>query len=172
MKVVMRKYPEWFGPYQLIDTLFPRMEEDKRADLAERYANSRIGMWHTDLAEKYIEWKGNRRIKVHIDPWDTWSMDGTLAHIILPMLIKLRDDKQGAPFTDDEDVPEQLRSSTAPPLKNEWDTDDYFFARWDWIMGEMIYAFEAKLKDEGIARNERMVNGFKLFGKYYQGLWD
>jgi hypothetical protein len=99
-------------------------------------------------------------------------MDSTLAHIILPMLKELREVKHGAPFTDDEDVPEQLRACNAPPLKNEWDTDDYFFARWDWIMGEMIYAFDAKLNHGCLLRDERMDHGFKLFGKYYQGLWD
>ena len=172
MKVVIKKYPTWFGPYQLIDAVLPFVNEDKRSDLAERYANSRIGMWHTDLAEKYLNWAGNRRIKVHIDPWDTWGMDSTLANVILPMLIKLREDKQGSPYTDDEDVPEQLRACNAPPLENAWDTDEYFFDRWDWIMGEMIYAFDAKLNHDCFTRDERMANGFRLFGKYYQALWD
>jgi len=172
MKVVIKKYPTWFGPYQLIDTVLPFVNEDKRSDLAEKYADSWFGRFHVDIAEKYLEWAAARRVKVRIDSHDTWSMDGTLAHIILPMLKQLREDKQGAPYTDDEDVPYELRSTTAPPLQNEWDTDDYFFARWDWIIGEMIYAFESKLDDDYMTRDERMANGFRLFGKYYQALWD
>ena len=43
---------------------------------------------------------------VKIDRWDTWSMDHTLAHIILPMLKQLDKEKHGAPYTNDEDVPE------------------------------------------------------------------
>lgn len=172
MKVVIKKYPTWFGPYQLIDVVLPFYSDEKRSDIAERYADTFIGKLHTNLAEKYLEWAGNRRVKVRIDSYDTWSMDATLAHIILPMLRQLKEDKHGAPYTDDEDVPEELRSTNAPPTKDEWDLDDNFFPRWDWIMNEMIYAFEAKIKDEDITRNERMINGFRLFGKYYQGLWD
>ena len=152
-----------------------------------------------------------RKISVRIDKWDTWSMDNTLAHIVFPMLKQLRDTKHGAPFTDDEDVPEHLRTSAAPPTKNEWDTDDNHFKRWDWILDEMIFAFESKLtdwdeqfwtvkpeldfdehpEDEGKdvtpvrwkkigecdweardAYQARITNGFRLFGKYYEHLWD
>ena len=149
---------------------------------------------------------------VKIDRWDTWSMDHTLAHIILPMLKQLDKEKHGAPYTDDKDVPEYLRSHMAQPKENEWDTDSLHFMRWDWIIAEMIWAFEQELKDddeaqfydhsvyekddgktnfdqffkdisdgvkrtkvddEGLkAHQERKANGFRLFGKYYQNLWD
>jgi hypothetical protein len=79
---------------------------------------------------------------VKIDRWDTWSMDHTLAHIILPMLKQLDKEKHGAPYTNDEDVPEYLRSHMAQPKENEWDTDSLHFMRWDWILAEMIWAFE------------------------------
>jgi molybdopterin molybdotransferase len=48
---------------------------------------------------------------------------------------------------DDIDVPEELRSTSAPPKENEYDTDANHFARWDWVMDEMIFAFEYQLKD-------------------------
>ena len=79
---------------------------------------------------------------VKIDRWDTWSMDHTLAHIILPMLKQLDKEKHGAPYTNDEDVPEYLRSHMAQPKENEWDTDSLHFMRWDWILAEIIWAFE------------------------------
>ncbi len=33
--------------------------------------------------------KGEQKISVRIDPWDTWSMDRTLALIVHPMLKQL-----------------------------------------------------------------------------------
>jgi hypothetical protein len=151
---------------------------------------------------------GKQRKSIHIDPWDTWNMDHTLADIILPMLRQLRKTQHGAPCTDDEDVPENLRSTAAKPKKNEWDTDSNHFKRWDWIMKEMIWTFNEHAKDrdpnfyikkpkykrvkkEGSEFDELVVvspgefdyakskaywerkkNGFRLFGKYYQNLWD
>jgi hypothetical protein len=140
---------------------------------------------------------------VKIDRWDTWSMDHTLAYIILPMLKQLSETKHGAPYTEDDDVPEYLRSHMAQPKENEWDTDSLHFMRWDWILAEMIWAFEQKVTDddenqffdhskfdkdnkdwneriskikvdhEGLdAHQKRKANGFRLFGRYYQNLWD
>jgi hypothetical protein len=85
---------------------------------------------------------------VKIDRYDTWSMDATLTPIILPMLKKLKAEKHGAPFTEDADVPEHLRSTAAKPKENEYDTDEFHFERWDWIMGEMIWAFEQMNDDD------------------------
>ena len=143
-----------------------------------------------------------QRIKVHIDRWDTWSMDYTLAHIIVPMLKQLKDIKHGAPNVDMEDVPESLRPSEVELRQYEYDgsTDPKFFERWDWVLDEMIWAFEQKITDaweadyygpwipaedgkhigsfewvddEGRDKHqERMKNGFRLFAKYYEALWD
>jgi hypothetical protein len=106
-------------------------------------------------------------------------MDTTLAHIILPMLKQLNKVKHGAPNVDDEDVPEELKSTSAPPKEDVWDTDANHFKRWDWVMNEMIWAFEYKLKDTDLddidiweANAVRAKNGFRLFGKYYEALWD
>ena len=114
-----------------------------------------------------------------IHKWDTWNMDHTLSYIIVPMLVQLQETKHGAPNTDDEDVPEKLRSTSAPPKENDWDTDDNHFRRWDWIINEMIWAFTYKrdnfdtiLDKNREAAQERMSNGFRLFGKYYESLWD
>jgi len=116
-----------------------------------------------------------RKISIRIDKYDTWSMDSTLALIIHPMLIQLKQTKHGSPWIDDEDVPEELRSTSAPPKENEWDADDNHHARWDWVLDEMIWAFETHLDDESQFKVElfgRKRNGFCLFGKYYQALWD
>jgi hypothetical protein len=95
---------------------------------------------------KFIVWRG-RKEKIRIDHYDTWSMDHTLSLIILPMLKQLRDTKHGSPMVDDADVPEHLRSTAAPPKKNEWDSDDLIHDRWSWVLDEMIWTFE-QLVDE------------------------
>jgi hypothetical protein len=117
-----------------------------------------------------------QKAEIEIHPYDTWSLDYTLAKIILPCLKQLKETKHGAPNTEDEDVPEWLRSTAAPPKENAWDIDANWFKRWDWIMDEMIFAFEFLNEDSDDRydeqKNDRCNNGLKLFGKYYRGLWD
>lgn len=88
---------------------------------------------------------------IHIDPWDTWSMDSTLSPIILPMLKQLKATKHGAPFVDDEDVPPKLRDNRDTKYKGNVDPDLHkisddvdpeFFKRFDYILDEMIWTFE------------------------------
>jgi hypothetical protein len=157
------------------------------------------------IGYNWVNWLFFDRLKqtviVKIDNHDTWSMDHTLAHIVVPMLKQLNESKHGGPYVDDEDVPEGLglRSTEAPPKENDWDTDDNWFKRWDWVMNEMIFAFQSKIDDDweqkfykfehdpnamlGMkivwkddegrkAYQERINNGFRLFGKYYEALWD
>lgn len=115
---------------------------------------------------KFIDWRG-RKINIQIDHYDTWNMDHTLALIIVPMLKQLKETKHGSPNTDLEDVPENLRDSDV-------------HVRWDWIMNEMIWAFEQIISEEELGimaqeflkNDERIKNGTMLFGKYYRGLWD
>jgi hypothetical protein len=126
-----------------------------------------------------------QKVKIRIDRQDTWSMDHTLAPIILPMLKQLKETKHGAPNVDSQDVPKELRPKKQDVLKYKevGETDDKFFERWDWVLDEMIYAFDCKAnKDDVIMRfedmkevkaeQERISNGFRLFGKYYESLWD
>mgnify|MGYP000072881693 CR=1 FL=1 len=93
-----------------------------------------------DRKEQYIQ--------VKIDPWDTYSMDDTLAHIILPMLKQLKANKQSSPFVDLEDVPKELRGKKLTKKQQEnGELDDKHHERWDWVLDEMIYAFETKIVD-------------------------
>jgi hypothetical protein len=166
---------------------------------------------------------------VKIDRYDTWSMDHTLADIILPMLKQLRDTKHGSPMVDLEDVPEELRmvgyeegssqlqfKFDEPLYQHERDSWDLTHRRWEWVLDEMIFAFEHHVDDtweeafstgehdlihvpcewyengkpklysleygpnhtfkcdyEGMNKvHKRIENGFRLFGRYYRGLWD
>src|SRR5210317_1702698 len=131
-----------------------------------------------------------QQISVHIDPWDTWSMDDTLAHIILPMLKQLKNTQHGSPRVDDEDVPdylpkEQWSSNESPQydLFADRETDEMIWcamhARWAWVMNEMLWTFETITSDDwwgGLQYDreihERVQRGTALFGKYYRALWD
>jgi hypothetical protein len=174
-----------------------------------------------------------REVSIVIERFDTWSMDHTLAMIILPMLKQLKESKHGAPYVDDADVPIGMRSLDAPAVDPDTgDVDDNHFRRWNHVMDEMIWAFEQILADdyteqffsgvshklwqpldkdknvlgdaielddkkyddlegvefwkmvkadddnfeidrEGLTKWEnRIKNGTRLFGVYYQGLWD
>ena len=142
-----------------------------------------------------------RQIEIRIDKFDTWSMDHTLALLIVPMLKQLKATKQGAPMVDDEDVPDDIKSTSAPKKEFEWDIDIYHFRRWDYVMDEMIWAMEQIVLDnegqffdhsevdenadvnvqmkqiktdwDGLDQyRKRMQNGCRLFGKYFQSLWD
>jgi hypothetical protein len=230
LKVHIGPYKNWIGPYQIAEALCfwaPTVTDEYGIKNKPDWVHD-FGTWLAGGEEKesllykfclWVESKRTRKIRVKIHNYDTWSMDHTLSYIILPMLRQLQESKHGAPGTDDEDVPEHLRSTAAEPKEDEWDIDSNHFLRWDWIMSEMIYAFECQLDEtwedkywtgewgkpdfiksdleypnpvtgemestyqinkgtrkcdrDGLrAEQARITNGFRLFGKYYQGLWD
>ena len=83
-------------------------------------------------------------------------MDSTLAPIILPMLKQLRDTKHGSPMVDMEDVPEYMRTTTTEEYDSQKAFDFYnedvpegydIHKRWDWVLNEMIFAFEHIIDD-------------------------
>jgi len=136
MKVYIGPYKKWYNVYTLA-SMIPFISED-RADS--------IGEWlskNTKL-QSLFDWfngKQDRKIKVHIDPYDTWSMDDTLAHIILPMLKQLKATKNGSHIVDDEDVPAHMRHG------DPYGHDNWIQYKWEWVLGEMIWAFEQQIDD-------------------------
>ena len=90
----------------------------------------------------YPEGDEVRKVDIQIDPWDSWNAHRTLAMIAVPILKQLQVTRHGSPYTDDEDVPENLRSTSAKPKENEWDTDEFHHDRWEYILSEMIWALE------------------------------
>ena len=216
MKVKIGDYP-----YRLTCTIY------------NNYMNKRYGYgdWPKGYSrfERSLEWVDDRiqdfynifnrlwfdrrkqTIDVRIDPWDTWSMDHTLAHIVVPMLVQLKETKHGAPYVDPEDVPVELQpKKLTKKQKDNGEADNTHFERWDWVLDEMIFAFDSKRQDNweeqfysgehdvyfedtgnGLSEmkrgpkdtfkvdregrdeyQQRMSNGFRLFGKYYEALWD
>ena len=214
MKVYFNGYPNhWLSPYTVIDYVFfwtewSRCHRDRGIvedqDFVDRPAWAES--WADRLAPACELLQRIRKIVnptvrfVKIDRYDTWSMDSTLAHIIHPMLLQLRDTKHGSPNVDDEDVPKHLRRYVAKPV--EHDTDEFWHDRWTWVLNEMIWSFKQLLRDDDeseffdhsesnsikdfnesmkkmkvdwaglTAHQERKQNGFRLFGKYFQALWD
>jgi hypothetical protein len=239
MKIKIGPYTNYFGPYQLAETLcfWAKKEKDEygiprnpdwvhtfgewlaHGDVEPEAEVGEVRSWdrerHETVLSKFLTWihsKKKRTIKVHIDRWDTWGMDHTLAYIVLPMLKQLKATKHGAPQVDIDDVPKHLKPTkkALAAYNKDGTTDEQFFERWDWVMSEMIFAFDSKVNDgwedqfetgtsdiqwktleggmgemvrgpndtkeydwEGRKKyEERIANGFRLFGKYYQNLWD
>ncbi len=202
MKVYLSKYRyHWISPYTVLEKVFFWREIDYDEPIIDKWSDRLTPICQG--IQKVLDFIHPKINYVKIDRWDTWSMDYTLSHIIVPMLKQLKETKHGSPFVDDEDVPEELKSTSAPPKENDWDTDENHFKRWDWALNEMIWAFEQNLDDKseekffdhaewdekekdfnknlhkikidqpGLkAHQDRKANGFRLFGKYYQGLWD
>jgi hypothetical protein len=182
MKVKIGPYNNWLGPYQLAEILMfwvPKEKDEygflRTADRVHKFGEwlahgyiepeQQVGEIRPMDRERYHTWlfrfltwiqsKKKRTIKVKIDPWDTWSMDHTLAHIILPMLKQLNEKKHGAPYVDLDDVPEHLHPVPLTDEEKETGhTDSTHFQRWDWIISEMIFAFENKLDDSWEKRFE------------------
>jgi len=169
MKIYLSNYRyHWISPYTILEHIFfwtdwskcgrnKGVIEDKdyvdHPEWVERWAN-RITPISTairvvlDFIHPPIKY-------VKIDRWDTWSMDHTLSYIILPMLKQLSETKHGAPYTEDF-----FDDSECGDEKFPWDKDGQYLSK-------------IKVDNEGLeAHQKRKANGFKLFGKYYQNLWD
>jgi hypothetical protein len=203
MKVYISKYRDhWVGPYTVLEkVLWWKDWEaiDYNTPWVEKWAKriepfSKAWQAFLDLVHPPIT-------LVKIDYYDTWSMDYTLAHIVVPMLKRLQETKQGSPLVDPIDVPDHLKPTEEAGPNNGY-TDNTIHERWEWVLKEMIWAFEQKISGEGDSQfydhsdvddndpldkqinqikcdynglkawQERMTNGFRLFGKYYEGLWD
>lgn len=144
MKIYIGNYKDhWISPYTMLEKALWWKDWDKidyDTPWVERWAD------RLEPISRAIQWIG-RRVNprcqmIKIDSWDTWNMYGTLAQITLPMLKQLNECKHGAPFVDDEDVPEDIRSSNTRTVTEDYEVDEFHFQRWDWAMQEMIWAFE------------------------------
>ena len=232
MKIKIGPYKNWYGPYQLAETLcwwakdcpdeygFPSRPRwvsnfgewlaygkiappPESGDLIDRHETRSPTLLHRFLL--WIDSLRTRQIEIKIDSYDTWNMDSTLALIITPMLVQLKEQKHGSPLVADEDVPERLKSNKS---LEEGEVDELYHKRWEWVLDEMIWAFKTsqtdwqdqfrqgehdyrlskletgelklvrgpnhtfQIDEERIHEyQQRIDNGFRLFGRYYQSLW-
>lgn len=144
MKIWIGNYRDhWISPYTILEKALwwkPWDKIDYDTPWVERWSDRLLPI---SLAIQWLGKKLNPRPTIiKIDRWDTWNMYGTLATIILPMLKQLNECKHGSPYVDDQDVPEHIRSTQAPPKAEEYDVDGFHFDRWDWVMRELIWTFE------------------------------
>jgi hypothetical protein len=124
--------------------------------------------WFYNNTINHVVKHRKRKISVRIDREDTWSMDHTLAYIILPMLKQLKATKHGSPYVEPEDVPEHMRLTereTAVFDHGSYDktlnaTDeeieaasDKFHAQWIWVLDQMIWSFEQEIDEDGDYKN-------------------
>jgi len=250
MRVNIGPHTNWFGPYQLAEALCFWVKDEKdefgmkhKPDWVHKFGEwlahgsiepeqkvGEVRSWNLDrkdtIISKLLNWihsKKKRKMEIHIDRWDTWNMDSTLAPIILPMLKQLKEQKHGYPVCiNNDDLPEHLRLKD--DHSDSWSTQMELFEvestindgpslgeqQWDWVMNEMINSFEKIVDDSwedkyrngehdlqwkklengmsemvngpkdtyvcdynGIAEEQKRIsNGLRLFGTYYQNLWD
>ena len=201
MKIYLSKpRHHWISPYTVLEKIIFWREIDYDEPLIVKWSDRLEPI--SKAVQKFLDFVHPEVRYIKIDHWDTWSMDHTLSLLIVPMLKQLHKEKHGGPLVDDGDVPEELKSTSAPPKENDWDIDDNYFKRWDWVMEEMIWTFEQlcdwdndkaffdygtkvenesfensikriKVDHDGLnSHNDRIQNGLRLFGKYYRSLWD
>lgn len=152
MKVYISKYRDhWYSPYTFLEKVIYRRDIDYDDPIVEKWVDrltpiSKGIQWFFDKIHPRVEY-------VKIDRWDTWSLDSTLATIVLPMLKQLQKDKHGSPIVELEDVPEYMRTSSTEDYDDQECFDFYnedtekkgydIHDRWDWVLNEMIFAFES-----------------------------
>jgi len=200
MKIYIGKNPNWFGSHQIAEKIlfWKDRDDDEGYDAIVKFSNFLNKIPGFSSLCLLVFSMRERKVKIKIDTYDIWNADDTLALIIHPVLVALKKDKKGGPLVDDNDVLENIKSTSAKPVEDhEKDSlDEFWFDRWDYVLDEMIWAFEQAGKDwetefyknnnpeeefnyknievdrEGIDKHsERMQNGYRLFGKYYQNLW-
>lgn len=156
MKIKTYRPVRWIGPYQIANAIFFWKDKNDENDMtAHKFgkwlANTKYGnqSFISKICESVHEYRSRRREKqctVRIEDFDLWSADQTLAMIIVPVLKGILNGKHSAPSVSDDDVPEKYKSTSAAPV-SEHETDDLWFRRWEYVLSEMIWAFEQYLID-------------------------
>lgn len=159
MKVRIKKYYsyKWFG-------------------LLDMFIEDKLGCDWTPGAWLYNA-RPNNRIKIKVEAHDIFEARSSLAVINLEVLKEFRNcSSESTPFIKIEDIPEALHGYvTEDTFYNE---GGFSHEGWDWILGEMIFAFEYCLDDgwlddskEQDRLEKRCQNGLLLYAKYFRSLW-
>ena len=98
---------------------------------------------------KYPKGSSDRRISVEIERHDTYSMDHTLAYIILPMLIHLKETKHGIPteFADVGGASHESQDSFDFYKETHNECFDIGCQRWNDVLDKMIWSFQQLVDD-------------------------
>jgi len=160
MKIYLSKYRyHWISPFKIAEKVCFWREIGYDEKWVVRLNNFLYPVM--SIIQKFLDKIYPRVDYIHIDKYDTYSMDTTLAKIIHPMLKQLKATKLGYPSTMTE-------------------------KKWNYILDEMIWTFEQIILDgndeqfwtddidwDGMKVHYTRINkGTALFGKYYRSLWD
>ena len=93
---------------------------------------------------------GGRKIDVQIDRFDTYSLDHSLAHIILPALIQLKNTKMGVPAEFSEVGGANYDNQSSFDFYEETHNEAFDIAckRWEDILDKMIWSFTQVVFDD------------------------
>lgn len=86
---------------------------------------------------------GERKINVHIEKFDSWSVDSTLAYIILPLLIQLKHTMHGVPNDFTSFIGSEFDDNYSFDFIRD-DVDKVFDSRcteWNDTLDKMIWSF-------------------------------
>jgi len=92
----------------------------------------------------------SRRVDVEIEKFDTYSLDHTLAHIILPALLQLKATKMGIPAEFGDAGGNDYDSQDSFDFYKEdrdWAFDEKC-KEWELVLDKMIWSFQQILLDE------------------------
>ena len=113
---------------------------------------------------------------IHIDNFDCWSLDYTLARIIHPALIRLKKTKHGYPELWEDGM--VTHHNWDRQLHFDFIDEDietnYLIDKWNGVLDKMIYSFGKIMEDDYFDNEEweRIQEGLDLFSKHYTSLWD
>ena len=126
-----------------------------------------------------------QKVSVKINKWDTYNMDVTLAHIVYPMLVQLKETKHTHPSDLTEEKWDSILDDMIFSFKSKlynWE-EEFTSGVWDMELKDKIEPGKMemtegpnhtyKIDEKGRKKYQtRVAKGFTLFGKYYNNLWD
>jgi len=158
MRAKIGKYPHWFTT-QRAEHAYLEWRHKKYAWEIDDRDHTRIDKivlkaldgWQTVLhyTVNQVQKHKQQKVRVHVDDWDVYEAQTTFSYIILPVLERLREEKQGAPFVDKEDVPKELHDKKlTKKQKEQGEVGENHFKRWDYVLDAMIWSFREITQDK------------------------
>lgn len=155
MKVNIKNYPNHYDISKRFDDYIYKKYKRyphralKKMNFVETTVYKVIEMVQDTIINRYNRYlRSKNRVHVKIDRWDLFSLDHTLSLIILPALQKFKEDDRVSFQVDDEDVPDNIKSTNSKPYDSSiGELDDFYFDRSKYIMDAMIYSFEKIVDD-------------------------
>lgn len=130
--------------------------------------------------------ESERIINVQVDEWDTWNMDQTIALMVLPLIKKYKEEMESRGMCFPGSLYSQVRESYNPDqneILSEEELEelvrDTCGNLWNEYVEAMIFSFEEAIEGytgtfdtkEYQKYQQKIQDGFELFGKYFTSLW-